>query len=56
MRRRREGGGIGVLDHFMLIGSMIAVTVSYQQWDSIYWAMTHGLFGWLYLAYLAWWV
>lgn len=33
------------------IGSIIAVVVSFTQWQSILWAFLHGLCGWAYLIF-----
>ena len=35
------------------LGSVIAVTVSWQRNKSILWAILHGLFSWLYVIYYA---
>ena len=32
-------------------GSALAMVVSYTAWRSIFWAIVHGLFGWLYVIY-----
>jgi hypothetical protein len=35
------------------LGSVLAVTVSWQRNKSILWAILHGLFSWLYVIYYA---
>lgn len=32
-------------------GSVLAITISWSQNKSIFWAIIHGLFGWLYVIY-----
>lgn len=32
-------------------GSALAMVISYFNWDSIFWAIVHGLMGWLYVGY-----
>ena len=32
-------------------GSALAMVISYTTWQSIGWAIVHGLFGWLYVLY-----
>ena len=34
-------------------GSALAMVVSYAAWDSIGWAILHGIFGWGYIIYYA---
>ncbi|MBQ8333688.1 MAG: helix-turn-helix transcriptional regulator [Clostridia bacterium] len=34
-------------------GSALAMVVSYTAWESIGWAVLHGLFGWAYVIYYA---
>lgn len=34
-------------------GSALAMTISFNTWHSIPWAILHGLFGWLYVIYYA---
>ncbi len=33
------------------LGSVIAVVISYAKWQSIGWAILHGIFGWVYVLY-----
>ena len=47
MRNQTVAGGIG-------FGSALAITISWSQWHSILWAVIHGVFGWLYVAYYFW--
>lgn len=35
------------------MGSALAMIISYTAWHSIWWAILHGLFGWLYVIYYA---
>ncbi|MDI9502324.1 MAG: hypothetical protein GX291_08860 [Tissierellia bacterium] len=35
-------------------GSVLAIVISYAKWGSIFWAIVHGLFGWLYVIYYLW--
>jgi hypothetical protein len=46
MMTRNEGGiaGFG-------FGSALAITISWSQWHSVLWAIIHGVFGWLHVAY-----
>lgn len=32
-------------------GSCLAMVISYTAWNSVGWAIVHGLFGWLYVLY-----
>ena len=32
-------------------GSALAMVISYTAWQSIFWAIVHGLFGWVYVIY-----
>lgn len=32
-------------------GSVLAIVISYVQWQSIFWAIIHGVFGWFYVIY-----
>ena len=32
-------------------GSALAMVISYTAWESIVWAIIHGLLGWLYVIY-----
>ena len=32
-------------------GSALAMVISYVTWNSIGWAILHGIFGWLYVIY-----
>lgn len=32
-------------------GCALAMVISYVTWRSIFWAILHGLFGWLYVIY-----
>jgi hypothetical protein len=34
-------------------GSALAITISWSQWHSIFWAIVHGLLGWIYVVYYA---
>ena len=33
------------------LGSALAMIISYVQWNSIGWAILHGIFGWVYVIY-----
>jgi hypothetical protein len=46
MRGRVVGGGI-------TFGSCLAIVISYSAWNSIPWAILHGLFSWGYVIYYA---
>lgn len=35
------------------LGTALATVVSYNEWDSIPWAILHGIFGWFYVIYYA---
>ena len=37
----------------MSFGSALAIVISWSQWQSILWAMFHGIFGWIYVIYYA---
>jgi hypothetical protein len=43
------GCGIGSFG----IGSIIAAIISYSTWHSVFWALIHGFFGWVYIIYFA---
>ena len=32
-------------------GSILAIVISYVHWQSIFWAIIHGVFGWFYVIY-----
>ncbi len=32
-------------------GSALAMVISYTTWKSVLWAIIHGIFSWLYVAY-----
>lgn len=32
-------------------GSVLAIVISYVHWQSILWAIIHGVFGWFYVIY-----
>lgn len=32
-------------------GSVLAMVISFVSWESIGWAILHGIFGWLYVIY-----
>ena len=32
-------------------GSALAMVISYVTWHSIFWAIVHGVLGWLYVIY-----
>ncbi len=32
-------------------GSALAMVVSYVNWHSLFWAIIHGLMGWVYIVY-----
>lgn len=32
-------------------GSCLAIVISYTAWKSIFWAIIHGLLGWVYVIY-----
>lgn len=34
-------------------GSALAITISWSTYQSILWAIIHGVFGWLYVIYYA---
>lgn len=34
-------------------GSALAMVISYVTWRSIFWAIIHGLLGWVYVIYFA---
>lgn len=33
------------------LGTIIAVILSYLKWRSIFWAILHGILGWIYVVY-----
>ena len=43
---RNEGGVLG-----FGFGSALAMTISFNTWHSVLWAIIHGVFGWLYVVY-----
>lgn len=40
-----------VRDGGVTLGSVIAAVISYAKWQSIGWAILHGLLGWIYVLY-----
>ena len=34
-----------------ILGTSLATVISYTAWNSIGWAILHGLFGWFYVIY-----
>jgi len=44
---------ISELKTFALFGSMLAITISWSLNRSLFWAIVHGLCGWLYVIYYA---
>jgi len=32
-------------------GSCLAMVISYTAWHSVFWAIVHGLLGWIYVVY-----
>ncbi|WOO88226.1 hypothetical protein RZE82_07595 [Mollicutes bacterium LVI A0039] len=34
-------------------GAALAMVISYTTWNSIFWAIVHGLLGWIYVVYFA---
>lgn len=46
MREKSASAGIG-------FGCALAITISWTTWNSIGWAIIHGLFGWIYVIYYA---
>ncbi len=32
-------------------GTCLAMVISFTTWKSIFWAIVHGIFGWLYVIY-----
>jgi len=38
------GGSIG-------FGAALAMVISYAEWNSILWAILHGVLGWIYVVY-----
>jgi hypothetical protein len=41
------------LKTFGIFGSMLAITISWSLNRSLFWAIVHGLCGWLYVIYYA---
>lgn len=37
-------------------GSVLAIVISYVHWQSIFWAIIHGVFGWFYVIYYILWL
>ena len=51
---RRMGAGKGLLAGLMIgaaVGVALAVVLSYTKWQSIGWAIFHGLLNWVYVIY-----
>lgn len=38
---------------FAIFGTILAITISWSFNRSLFWAIIHGLFGWLYVIYYA---
>lgn len=47
----REHRIAGTLKSGISFGSALAMVISYVSWNSVGWAIVHGLMGWLYVAY-----
>ena len=39
------------VDHSVTMGVALAMIISYAKWQSIGWAILHGIFGWAYVIY-----
>ena len=37
--------------HGITFGSALAMVISYTKWNSIFWAIVHGLMSWVYVLY-----
>lgn len=42
---------LGIFRDFDMVGTVLAVVLSYLKWHSIGWAVIHGMIGWLYVIY-----
>lgn len=42
---------LGIFRDFDIVGTILAVGLSYMKWHSIGWAVVHGMIGWLYVIY-----
>ena len=42
-----------VREAFIIFGTALAISVSYTKYNSIIWAIFHGLLGWVYVIYSA---
>lgn len=51
MKETSKSTGIGI---FTTVGVAIAVQISWAFNESIGWAILHGILGWLYVIYRAW--
>ncbi len=41
----------GTVKHGITFGSALAIVISYVKWNSIFWAIIHGLLSWVYVIY-----
>jgi len=47
-----ESGSVRtVIRHGVTFGSALAMVISYVNWHSVFWAIFHGLLGWVYVVY-----
>ena len=43
----------GVAKNGIGLGVVLAIVISYVKWNSIGWAILHGIFSWIYVIYFA---
>ncbi|MCL2415375.1 MAG: hypothetical protein FWD01_01055 [Defluviitaleaceae bacterium] len=48
----RTGKTFGIVEGISF-GSALAIVISYVAWNSIWWAILHGVLGWIYVIYYA---
>lgn len=41
----------GIVKNGIGFGACLAMVISYTAWKSIFWAILHGILGWIYVVY-----
>lgn len=48
---RKNGTGARAIKAGISFGTCLAMVISYTTWHSVFWAILHGVLGWLYVVY-----
>ncbi|MDR2931543.1 MAG: hypothetical protein LBV27_00385 [Oscillospiraceae bacterium] len=51
MRRYQDNAAQGVIKAGISFGTGLAMVISFTMWRSVFWAIFHGLLGWVYVIY-----